>query len=116
MTPTAPATANVSIEPPADPSAESPAAERRRSPRQKRETTGWLSTASGHRHGGNGCHVRVRDLSLHGVGYVSDVEPHSHDTHWLVIADQSLRLSTRLRVVSVRLREDGNWDVGGEFF
>ena len=108
MTPTAPAAENGMID--------TPAAERRRSHRQKRETGGWLSSATGHRAGGNGCHVQVRDLSLHGVGYVSDTESRVHDTHWLVIADQSLRLSTRLRVVSCRAREDGKWDVGGEFF
>lgn len=108
MTPTAHATEDANIE--------IPVAERRRSPRQKRETGGWLSSATGHRAGSNGCHVNVRDLSLHGVGYVADTEARMHDTHWLVIADQSLRLSTRLRVVSVRARDDGKWDVGGEFF
>ncbi|HEX8323691.1 MAG TPA: PilZ domain-containing protein [Tepidisphaeraceae bacterium] len=91
------------------------AAERRRSPRQRRETTAWLSAASGQRNG-NGIHVRVRDLSLHGVGYVADIEPKKNATHWMVIAEQSLRLSTRLRVVAARQREDGKWDVGGEFF
>ena len=96
--------------------AEPPGMERRRSPRHSRQTHGWLSSASGHRQGNNGCQVDVRDLSLHGVGYTSDTETRLHDTHWLVIADQSLRLSTRLRVVSVRAREDGKWDVGGEFF
>ncbi|MDB5326023.1 MAG: hypothetical protein JWM57_1592 [Phycisphaerales bacterium] len=89
--------------------------DRRRSPRSRRETTAWLSAASGQRNG-NGFNVRVRDLSLHGVGYVAEKEPRQNDTHWMVIADQSLRLSTRLRVVSTRQREDGHWDVGGEFF
>lgn len=103
MTQTAPDTADTTT------------ADRRRSPRHKRETTAWLSAASGQRHG-NGISVKVRDLSLHGVGYVADKEPKSGDTHWMVIADQSLRLSTRLRVMGVRQREDGKWDVGAEFF
>ena len=33
-----------------------------------------------------------------------------------VIADRSLRLSTRVRIVNLRQRQDGHWDVGGEFF
>lgn len=90
-------------------------AERRRSPRHRRETVAWLSAASGAKHG-KGQNVRVKDLSLHGVGYVTETEPHKGDTFWMVIADQSLRLSTRLRVVGLRRREDGKWDVGGEFF
>jgi hypothetical protein len=34
----------------------------------------------------------------------------------MVIADQSLRLSTRVRIVSSRQRDDGAYDIGGEFF
>ncbi|MGC4033992.1 MAG: PilZ domain-containing protein [Tepidisphaeraceae bacterium] len=92
-----------------------PPADRRRSPRHRRETTAWLSAASGAKHG-KGQNVRVKDLSLHGVGYVTDTEPHKGDSFWMVIADQSLRLSTRLRVANIRRREDGKWEVGGEFF
>ncbi|MBC7785760.1 MAG: PilZ domain-containing protein [Burkholderiales bacterium] len=92
-----------------------PVADRRRSERQEKPTTAWLSAAATARQG-NGNQVKVRDLSLHGVGLISDRPMQRHDTHWLVIADQSLRLSTRLRIVSSRQREDGEWDVGGEFF
>ena len=102
--------------PTADPTPiDTAAAERRRSPRQRRQTTAWLSTANGSRTG-KGQQVRVKDLSLHGVGYVADVEQHKHDTFWMVIADNSLRLSTRLRVIATRVREDGKWDVGAEFY
>ncbi len=89
--------------------------DRRRSPRQERATHAWLSAHTGAK-SGNGVHVDVRDLSLHGVGIISKQPLQKHDIHWLVIADQTLRLSTRVRIVSSRQREDGTWDIGGEFF
>jgi hypothetical protein len=89
--------------------------ERRRSPRQQRTTSAWISASSGSQKG-NGFYVLIRDLSLHGTGFVSDRELRKNDTHWLIIADQSLRLSTRLRVVNQTPRNDGKWNVGGEFF
>ena len=90
-------------------------AERRRSERQERATPAWLSAATGAAKG-KGHNVTIKDLSLHGVGLISDRPLMKNDTHWIVIADQTLRLSTRLRVVSQRQRQDGKWDVGGEFF
>lgn len=95
--------------------AASAAVERRRSPRHERHTPAWLSAASGNRQG-SGVHIKIRDLSLHGAGFISDAELRTNDTHWMVVADQSLRLSTRVRIVNVRRREDGKWDIGGEFF
>ena len=89
--------------------------ERRRSPRHRRDTPAWLSAASGSRTG-KGFNVQIKDLSLHGVGFVSDIPMRRNDSHWMVIADRSLRLSTRVRVVATRQREDGKWDVGGEFY
>lgn len=89
--------------------------DRRRSPRHERPTPAWLSAASGSR-SGNGVHIKIRDLSLHGAGFVSDTELRKNDTHWMIVADQSLRLSTRVRIVNVRQREDGKWEIGGEFF
>ncbi len=89
--------------------------DRRRSARQERATPAWLSAASGSRQG-NGLHVKIRDLSLHGTGFISETELRKNDTHWMIVADQSLRLSTRVRIVNVRLRDDGKWDIGGEFF
>ncbi|MGN6728094.1 MAG: PilZ domain-containing protein [Tepidisphaeraceae bacterium] len=93
----------------------SAATERRRSPRHNRQTPAWLSAASGSR-SGNGFSVQVKDLSLHGVGFVSEQPLRKNDNHWMVIADRSLRLSTRVRIVNLRQRQDGHWDVGGEFF
>ena len=92
-----------------------PVADRRRSPRHERPTSAWISAASGAQRG-NGFYVTVRDLSLHGAGLVSDRELRKNDTHWMIIADQSLRLSTRLRVVNQRQDENGKWVIGGEFF
>ena len=90
-------------------------AERRRSPRQHRPTSAWISASSGSQKG-NGFYVLIRDLSLHGTGFISEREFCKNDTHWLIIADQSLRLSTRMRVVNQTQRDDGKWNVGGEFF
>lgn len=91
------------------------AAERRRSPRQERTAPAWLSSSS-KAAGGNGINVTLRDLSLHGAGMISPKAVRLGDTHWMVVADQQLRLSTRLKIVSIRQREDGNFDVGGEFY
>jgi hypothetical protein len=90
-------------------------ADRRRSQRQERATPAWLSAATGAAKG-KGLNVIIRDLSLHGVGIIAERPLNKNDAHWIVIADQTLRLSTRLRIVSQRQREDGKWDVGGEFF
>ena len=91
------------------------AAERRRSPRQERTAPAWLS-ASGRAASGNGIHVTLRDLSLHGAGMICPKALRVGDTHWMVVADLQLRLSTRLKIVTVRPREDGTFDVGGEFY
>jgi hypothetical protein len=91
------------------------AADRRRSPREERSTMAWLSASTGAK-AGNGFNVQVRDLSLHGIGFVSSRKLAKDEYHWLVIADRSLRLSTRVRIVALRERPDGQFDVGGEFF
>lgn len=89
--------------------------DRRRSTRHERATPSWISAATGAQ-SGNGSNITIRDLSLHGVGFIADQPFRKNDTHWMVIADQSLRLSTRVRIASSRQREDGMWDIGGEFF
>jgi len=91
------------------------AMERRRSPRTERRAPAWLSS-SGRSNGGNGLHVTLRDLSLHGAGLISPTQLRVGETHWMVVAENQLRLSTRLKVVSVRPREDGSFDVGCEFY
>ncbi len=89
--------------------------DRRRSHRHERATPAWLSAATGSNRG-NGFNVTIKDLSLHGVGFIADRVLTRQDTHWMVIADQSLRLSTRVRIAACRPREDGLFDIGAEFF
>lgn len=89
------------------------AEDRRRSQRQVRRTTAWLSNASG---GSNGRTVTVEDLSLHGVGFVSDRACALGEKHWILITQGPMRLSTRVRIVSMRQTDEGQWMCGGEFF
>jgi len=89
--------------------------ERRRSPRTERTAPAWLSSSS-RSSGGNGLHVTLRDLSLHGAGLISPTQLRVGETHWMVVADNQLRLSTRMKIVSVRPREDGSYDIGCEFY
>lgn len=60
--------------------------------------------------------VQVTDLSLHGAGLRCTKPPEKGAAHWLVIATDRLHLSSRIRVVNVRVRDDGQSDVGAEFF
>ncbi len=91
-------------------------ADRRRSERRSESASGWLSSATGGTMT-SGRTVAISDLSLHGVGFTSRRPCEVGDRHWLLITRGAMRLSTRVRVASVREREDGQgWDVGGEFF
>jgi hypothetical protein len=98
-----------------EPVAPASGSDRRRSPREERLTPAWLSAAAGSK-SGNGFNVQVRDLSLHGVGFISSRKLDKNQSHWMVIADRSLRLSTRVRIAAVRERTDGQYDIGAEFF
>lgn len=89
--------------------------DRRRSNREERSASAWLSAASTSERGG-GFNVNVRDLSLHGVGFISQRPLRPNDTHWMIVTDASLRLSTRVRIVSCRENDEGQFEVGGEFF
>jgi hypothetical protein len=92
-------------------------ADRRRSFRQEQRVPAWLSESSvGGESRGKQQQVLVTDLSLHGVGFRSDEPVERGASHWIVIATDRLHLSTRLRVVSTRIRDDGRCDVGAEFF
>ncbi len=105
----------VATTPGSDPQVGQNIAERRRSSRERRDTHAWLSAATCSKNS-NGVSVKIRDLSLHGVGMVTEHHLKKHDTHWLIVADHSLRLSTRVRIISVRKNEQGTYEVGGEFF
>jgi len=91
------------------------AQDRRRSAREMRRLDAWLSNST------NGVmkqqqQVVVTSLSMHGVGFVAPKPLQIGESHWIVIANDRLHLSTRLRVVTVRPSSDGGCEVGGEFF
>jgi hypothetical protein len=91
-------------------------ADRRRSARTEQRIPAWLSDAAdgGGRAGQR--QVLVTDLSLHGVGFEASGTIERGASHWIVIATDRMHLSTRVRIVSVRDRDDGTSDVGAEFF
>ena len=91
-------------------------AERRRSVREARQVNAWLSEPKNGSRAAAQQQVVVNDLSLHGVGFRSERKLERHAAHWIVIASETLHLSTRLKVVSVRERAEGGYDVGAEFF
>lgn len=90
-------------------------ADRRRSARQDRNLPAWLSDQSGGRRPQQQ-RVSVTDMSLHGCGFVASEKPELGASHWIVVAAENLHVSTRLRVVNVRERTDGAFDVGAEFY
>ena len=91
------------------------AGERRRSERTETACDGWISGPGGNDFT-SGRQVRVVDLSLHGVGFISDRACEPDERRWVLIHRGALRLSTRVRVASCRQRGDGMFDVGGEFY
>ena len=88
--------------------------DRRRSARQMSSAPAWLSDASGV--ASSQQQVTVTNLSLHGIGFIAPKQVEEDEQRWIVIATDRLHLSTRLRVVSVRQRPEGGYQVGGEFF
>jgi len=91
-------------------------AERRRSDRADAAgLEGWISSASGQSHTA-GRQIVVRDLSLHGAGFVSDRRLRIGGDHWILVSRGPMRLSTRIRIASCGQRDDGLFDVGGEFY
>lgn len=99
-----------------EPEAGVAAGDRRRSERRSESASGWLSSA----HGGSltsGRTVTVCNLSLHGVGFTSHRPCQVGDRHWILILQGAMRLSTRVRIVSVqKLGAADEWIVGAEFF
>ena len=91
-------------------------ADRRRSARTEQRVPAWLSDAADSAGRRGQQQVLVTDLSLHGVGFLSTGRIERGASHWIVIATDRMHLSTRVRIVSVREREDGGCDAGGEFF
>lgn len=92
------------------------AVERRRSARERKDLPAWLSAAAGSR-SESGYNVTLLDLSMHGAGLSIDKPLTIGATHWMVVSGQSLRLSTRLQIVSCRPNESGSGYIcGAEFF
>jgi hypothetical protein len=89
-------------------------AERRRSERVGQMIPGWMSAPSG-RHT-SGREILILDLSLHGVGFITERPCDRGDRRWILVQTGPLRLSTRMQVVACRQREDGRYEVGGEFY
>jgi hypothetical protein len=89
--------------------------DRRRSAREMRRLEGWLGDAR------DGVmtqqqRVDITHLSMHGVGFTAPKLLEGGAAHWIVVANDRLHLSTRVRVVTVRPCGDGTCDVGAEFF
>jgi hypothetical protein len=60
--------------------------------------------------------VRVKDISLHGAGLRLDGPLATGAVFLLDIGAGPLKLHARVRVKNARLRKDGAWDIGTEFF
>jgi len=91
------------------------AAERRRSVRHEHLVPAWLSPEAGNPRGKQQ-QVEVYNLSLGGVGFTTDEAMDEGTDHWIIVGNGPLHVSSRMRVVSCRVRDDGRYDVGGEFF
>jgi len=91
-------------------------AERRRAPRQAYESKGWISCEAGSGGRETSRTVEVFDLSLYGAGFVSENRFEPDAIHWMILGGGGLRASSRIRVISCRLRDDGRFDCGAEFF
>ena len=59
--------------------------------------------------------VEVLDLTLQGIGFRSPVTLEVGSFHQILVMAGPLRLSSRLRVVSLRPYDDGTFEVGAEF-
>jgi hypothetical protein len=91
-------------------------AERRRSDREAAiGLDGWISSPSG-RSQTSGRTIRVRDLSLHGAGFIASKPFRVGADHWMLVSRGPMRMSTRIRIASCQPRDDGSFDVGGEFY
>ena len=89
-------------------------AERRRSTREHVFTHGLLRSLAEARASSE--QVMVTDVSLHGIGFRSAQRIAIDETFSVEIGVGPLYLSARLRIVRARLRADGTYDLGGEFF
>jgi len=96
------------------PTTQWPDVDRRRSPRQPYVATAWISGESGNP--GTDHQVVVFDLSLHGVGFTSDEPFEPEAIHWMILGSGGLRASSRIRIITCRVRDQGGHDCGAEFY
>jgi len=94
--------------------------ERRRSTRQPVITPGVLRAVTGLEQDPTappdpGQKVMVTDVSLHGVGFRCDQVLPTDRAYVIEIGVGPLHLTSRLRIVRVRRRPDGAFDMGAEF-
>ncbi|MFT3785529.1 MAG: hypothetical protein QM770_05120 [Tepidisphaeraceae bacterium] len=91
--------------------------DRRRSDRSRQCMPAWVSGDAVDR-GSRGSQVIVTSLSMHGVGFR---DPRTRyrvgAAHWVVVSGvSSMRISSRVKIVSCRENEQGGYDVGAAFF
>jgi hypothetical protein len=79
--------------------------ERRRSTRVETMTAGRVGEMA----------VQVFDVSLDGVGFRTESRPEVGAEHPILIGNGPMYLEGRVRVMNVRVRRDGTFDVGGVF-
>lgn len=59
--------------------------------------------------------VMITDVSLHGCGFRSAVELDETLPYHMSIGIGPLHLSAKIRIIRVRLRSDGSYDIGSQF-
>ncbi len=89
------------------------AADRRRSSRQHQLAVATLQPASGDTQ--IECQVLVCNLSLGGVGFRCSQKIRVGETYRITLGTGPLFLNARIRIMNVRSRPDGAFDVGAEF-
>jgi hypothetical protein len=88
-------------------------AERRRSTREPVFSLGRISCVDNN--GVCNLEVMVTDVSLHGCGFRCNAELDESSTYEIEIGVGPLHLSAKCRIVRVRLRADGSYDLGAQF-
>jgi hypothetical protein len=98
-----------------DPSKLPNGAERRRSRRFPITSPGIL-TPEGATDASGQIEITVRNVSLHGVGFICAVPLLMGEIYRVDIGEGPLKLNGRARIVSCKTRRDGAFEMGAEFF
>lgn len=59
--------------------------------------------------------ILVTDVSLHGCDFRSAASPRDGAFYRIDVAVGPLSMTSRLRVIRIEMRNDGTYEVGGEF-